>query len=411
MAGGLIQLVAYGAQDTFLTGKPQITFFKASYRRHTHFALEAIEQAFTGNPDFGRKVQVTISRNADLIGRAYLAVTLPAVTGAGSGFSWVKEVGHMLVRSVEFDIGGQQIDQHYGDWLSIWASLTLPAGQQVGYANMIGNTETLTGTVGGTHAVAAAASTDATQLYVPLAFSWNRHTGLYIPIIALQYHEVKINIEFETFANLHRGTATATPTLGETSLWVDYVYLDTEERRKFAQYPHEYLIEQLQFQGTESLQGLNNQIKLSFNHPCKELYWFVRRSDVVDGSSNDTLDYTNYTTVATDSNGANPVATAKLRLNGQDRFAVRDGAYFRYVQHFQHHTNTGAEGLCVYSFALLPEDHQPSGTVNMSRIDNATLNVQLVSAMSGVSCAINVYALNYNILRIASGMGGLAFAS
>jgi hypothetical protein len=398
--------------------KPQITFFKASYRRHTMFAMEAIEQAFTGNPDFGRKVQVTISRNADLIGRAYLAVTLPAVTAAtGSGFSWVSEVGHQLISSVEFDIGGQQIDQHYGDWLSIWASLTLPAGQAVGYANMIGNVSTLTGTVsasGAGHAAAAGVTLPATQLYVPLAFSWNRHSGLYIPLIALQYHEVKINIEFAAFSALHRGAATATPALGDCSLWIDYVYLDTEERRKFAQFPHEYLIEQLQYNGAESLVGLNNKVKLTFNHPVKELYWFVRRSDVVDGSSAATRQFqdpTNYTTVATSDAGVNPVASAKLRLNGQDRFAVRDGAYFRYVQHFQHHTNTGAEGLCTYSFALLPEEHQPSGTVNMSRIDNATLDLTLVPAMSGVSAAVSVFALNYNILRIASGMGGLAFAS
>ncbi len=411
MAGGLIQLVAYGAQDMFLTAKPQITFFKASYRRHTHFALEAIEQSTTGNTDFGRKVQILISRNADLIGRAYLGVQLPAVTAAGSGCSWVKEVGHMLIKSCEFDIGGQQIDIHYADWLSVWSSLTLPSGQQVGYANMIGNKSSLTGTIGGAHASAANSGViPAAQLYIPLQFSWNRHSGLYLPLIALMYHEVKVMIEFETFANLIRGTVASTPQLGETSLWVDYVYLDTAERRKFSQFPHEYLIEQLQFQGSESLQGLNNQVKLAFNHPCKELLWFVRRNDVTDSGSNLVMDYTNYTD-STAVGGKNPIANAKLRLNGQDRFAVRDGFYFRYVQQYQHHTNTGAEGLCVYSFALLPEDHQPSGTVNMSRIDNATLNVTLTSAMSGVGCSISVFAVNYNVLRIGSGMGGLSFAS
>jgi hypothetical protein len=413
MAGGLIQLVAYGAQDVFLTGKPQITFFKSSYRRHTHFAMEAIEISFTGNPDFGKKVQVTVSRNADLIGRAYLMITLPEVTaGATSGFSWVNEIGHQIVKSVELEVGGQEIDKHYAEWLSIWSSLTLPVGQETGYNNMIGNVDTLTGTFPG-FAAAAGATLSGATLYVPLQFSCNRHSGLYLPLIALQYHEVKFDVEFRPASECYRGTTDGTRlTLGDTSLWVDYIYLDTEERKKFASNPHEYLIEQVQWHGDESLSGLSNRIKLSFNHPCKELYWTVRRSDVTDSVTDDKLllDWTNYTDTAA-AGGSNPIQKAKLRLNGQDRFAERTGDYFTRVQHYQHHTNTGAEGLCSYSFALHPEDHQPSGTVNMSRIDNATLEFTLVAGMSGVDAKVNIFALNYNIFRVGSGMGGLAFAT
>lgn len=414
MAGGLIQLVAYGAQDVFLTGKPQITFFKSSYRRHTHYASEAIELSFTGNPDFGKKVQVTVSRNADLIGRAYLQVTLPAVTsaGSGSGFSWVNEVGHQLVRHVEFEVGGQEIDKHYAEWLSIWNSLTLPVGHEAGYNNMIGNVSSLTGAFPGFAVASGGNVTEETKLYVPLQFSFNRHTGLYLPLIALQYHEVKLNVEFRSFADVHRGLTDGTKyALGDTSVWIDYIYLDTEERKKFASNPHEYLIEQLQYHGEESLSGLSNKIKLAFNHPVKELFWVVRRDDNMDSSNNEYLDWANYTDKHVDNDGANPVASAKLRLNGQDRMAVRDGRYFRYVQHYQCHSKTGAEGLCTYSFALHPEDHQPSGTVNMSRIDNATLELTLTSAMSGVAAKVAVFALGYNIFRVGSGMGGLAFAT
>ncbi len=413
MAGGLIGLVAYGAHDVFLTGDPQITYFKSSYRRYTHFQMEAIEQDFTGNANFGRKVTATVSRNADLIGRAYLQITLPAVTsaGSGSGFSWVRNIGHHIVKSVRVDVGGQELDKHYGDWLDVWASLTLPTGQQTGYDNMVGNISTLTGTFPG-FAASSGASTPETELMVPLQFWWNRRSSLYIPLIALQFHDVKIEVEFRPLVECYRGVyAGSAPVLGSTSLWIDYVYLDTDERKKFAKFPHEYLIEQVQFQGEESMSGSTAAVKLTFNHTVKEIVFFIRRDDNTDSSNNEYLDYSNYTDKHVDNDGGNPVATALLRLNGQDRFRERNGRYFHYVQPYQHHTNTPAEGINVYSFALRPEDHQPSGTVNMSRIDNAELKLTAVSGLSSVSKKVSVYATNYNIFRIGSGLGGLAFAS
>lgn len=418
MAGGLSQLIVYGAQDVFLTGTPEITFFKAKYLRHTHFAVESIEQPFTGNPDFGRRVQATLTRSGDLVGRVYLAVQLPAVTAdvatVGSGFSWVKELGHHIIRSVQYDIGSQVIDKHYGEWLSIWSSLTLPLGQATGYANMIGNVSTLTGTIGGAHAVLATQVLPAKKLYIPLQFSWNRQSGLYLPMIALQYHDIKISVEFKTFNECHRGAAAAVPVFSDCSLWVDYIFLERDERNKFAQNPHEYLTEQVQFNSEESVTASNVTVRLNLNHPCKEFYWFIRRDDAHDSSSYASRllqDHTNYTTVANAATGVNPVATALIRFNGNDRMAVRDGDYFRYVQHYQYHTRTGAEGLNVFSFALEPESHQPSGTVNMSRIDTATLNITTVAAMAGVPAKISVYAFNYNVIRINGGMGGLAFSN
>lgn len=412
MSGGLMQLVAYGAQDIYLTANSQVTFFKTVHRRHTNFSMESIEQTFNGTADFGRKVTVTVSRNGDLIHRTYLQTTLPAITvpGGGSGFSWVVEVGHHLVKNVEVEIGGQRIDKHYSEWLSIWNSLTLPTGQ-TGYNTMIGNTSTLTGSFPA-FAAAASGSLSAQTLYVPLQFWFNRNPGLALPLIALQYHEVKFNLEFRTFAELHRGVGpTTTPSLSDTSLWIDYIYLDTDERRRFAQTSHEYLIEQLQFQGDESLSGLNNKIKMAFNHPVKELVWVVVRDDNVDSSSNEYLHYSNFTDKHIDDDGSNPVSTALLQLNGHDRFRQRNGDYFGLVQPYQHHSNTPLTGVNVYSFALHPEKHQPSGSANMSRIDNATLQVNLSSAMSGVSAKIKIFATNYNVLRIMSGMGGLAYAN
>ena len=382
MGGGLMQLVAYGAQDIYLTGNPQITFFKVVYRRHTNFSVESIEQTFNGSPDFGKKVTVTVSRNGDLITNCYLQATLPAVVADSSGFSWSPEIGHALVKSVEVEIGGQRVDKQYSDWLSIWQQLTQEAGAAAAYANMIGDVAANSGTT-------TSATKDAYTVYVPLQFWFNRNPGLALPLISLQYHEVKFNIEFAALADCSDGVSTAS--LGDTSLFIDYVYLDTDERRRFAQTSHEYLIEQLQFTGDESITGTNNKVKLNFNHPVKCLVWAVREAT---SATNKNFTY-------------KQITSAKLQLNGHDRFAERAGTYFNWVQPYQCFGSSPAAGINVYSFALKPAEHQPSGTANMSRIDNATLNV----TVTATNAVVKVYAVNYNVLRIMSGMGGLAYSN
>ena len=402
MSGGLMQLVAYGAQDVYLTGNPQITFFKIVYRRHTNFAMESIEANFSGTADFGRKVNVIVPRNADLITRVFLQTTIPSVTTAGvTGWAWTKEVGNFLIKSVSVDIGGQTIDKHYGTWLSIWGSLTTPSGQQTGYNRMVGTDTDL-------NALVVNGTTPETTLYVPLQFWFCRNPGLALPLIALQYHEVRFQIQFESLANLAvTGSDAAeitggTPVLGSSSLYIDYVYLDTAERRRFAQNSHEYLIEQLQFTGDESITGTNTKLKLAFNHPVKELIWVIQDDNRTNSNFTD----------ADSAAGVNPVTKAKLQLNGHDRFSERAGDYFNYVQPYQYHTNTPEVGINVYSFALKPEQHQPSGTLNFSRIDTATLNLSLTSAtVSGSNPIVKVFVPNYNVLRILSGMGGLAYSN
>ena len=481
-----MQLVAYGAQDVYLTANPQVTFFKQLYRRHSNFAMESIEQTFNGVGNFGKRVQSTISRNGDLITRVYVQVTLPAIDDTimeGASFAWVPYLGQYLIDNVYVEIGGQQIDKHYGEWLHIWNELTLPTGKQLAYLNMVNGyggvlldpSATLNCTSCETEVRAADAAVLACvnpsiissgddcafglntvvsessaiegciperTLYIPLEFWFNRHTGLALPLIALQYHEVKINVEFNTLQYLcnikPKSGATGSAAgsvqsvlnkignagLVACSLYVDYVYLDTEERRRFAQVAHEYLIEQLQFTGTESVTSTSNKIQLSFNHPCKELVWVVQNPSYVDCNSalNSPWRYT-------DSKLGNPVAVAKIQLNGQDRFTEREGSYFNFVQPYQHHTSTPATGINVYSFALKPEDLQPSGSCNFSRIDNAVLNLTLTPAtfkttVTSIDDAessvedetqktanVNVYATNYNVLRIMSGMGGLAYSN
>ena len=551
MGGALMQLVAYGAQDVFLTGTPEITFWKVSYRRHTNFAMESIEQTFSGQADFGRRVTCTISRNGDLAYRTYLQVTLPEINQDMKGNAtsvyarWLDFPGEQLIAQVEVEIGGQRIDRQYGDWMHIWNQLTLSSEQQRGYFKMIGHTTQLTyicdpafaeingpcASSGGPAQVCAPRkSLPETTLYIPLLFWFCRNPGLALPLIALQYHEVKINIDFRPIgeclwavSSLAGGSGSLSvstayqQSLVAASLYIDYIFLDTDERRKFAQNPHEYLIEQLQFTGDESVGSSSNKIKLNFNHPCKELIWVVQpdanvdyctsldgsstlyktlgaqpfnytdaidalpnaihafggsnatsgtnafitsdglfqMAGALDNSVNPTLTGTatggTYHLNTTDPNlwdgnqwnagttggesgsyvsdagtfvlaetaldmhcwGENPVVTAKLQLNGQDRFSEREGSYFDVVQPGQHHTRAPDTGINVYSFALRPEEHQPSGTCNFSRIDNAVLQLVLSSpTVTGTATAkVRVYAVNYNVLRVMSGMAGVAYSN
>ena len=459
MTGGLMQLVAYGAQDVYLTANPQVTFFKQLYRRHSNFAMESIEQTFNGVANFGKRVTCTIARNGDLITKMYLQATLPAVSTEAygmdaSGFSWIPYVGQFLIKNVEIEIGGQRIDKHYGDWLHIWNELTLPAGKGYNYLDMVNGwggipidvsgdcdgcdtTDDSNNICGRNNAVAelAAFGSDSlccattigalemsvkclpeTTLYIPFEFWFNRHTGLALPLIALQYHEVKVNIEFNELRNLvNDSTSSLNNKINQSglvaaSLYVDYIFLDTEERRRFAQVAHEYLIEQLQFTGEETVTSTSNKITMSFNHPVKELIW------VVQDPSNSVCDGKQAPYCYTDAFGANPVAVAKIQLNGHDRFSEREGKYFNRVQPFQHHSASPATGINVYSFALKPEDLQPSGSCNFSRIDTATLHLTLTKAsvLAGnvaKSPNVRIYATNYNVLRIMSGMGGLSFSN
>ena len=542
MGGGLMQLVAYGAQDVYLTGQPQITFFKVVYRRHTNFSVEPIQQTFQGAAEFGRTVTCNVNRNGDLITNMYLVAKMDKAnrTRGSIEYGWVNKLGFAMIESTKVEVGGSKIDEQYGDWLNVWDELTRETAHDVARDNMIGNVDTLTAIGGET--------TEEYTMYVPLKFWFNRNNGLALPLIALQYHDVRVTIKLREACDLinYKGTNSVTATgvsnsaMKDAYLLIDYVYLDSEERKRFAQAAHEYLIEQVQFTGDETLDSENHKYRLNFNHPSKYLVWNTcldRYQDsyawvewAVDGdweaarerfakkvwlatranleSSNDVYtlsmgestmeigdvpqdvaglpaalqtlvdkveaqvlfandattnnnpaganadlgnvviltnkitmedmnltaselrdlipaaaganrhfvtahqvwvrDYFNYSTSPNCT--GNPIKTAKLQLNGHDRFSTRDGNYFNYVQPYQHFTVTPCDGINVYSFALKPIDHQPSGTCNFSRIDNTTLNLT-TSASNTNSGVCKVYCVNYNVFRVMSGMGGLAYSN
>ena len=400
MTGGLMQLVAYGAQDVYLTGNPQITFFKVVYRRHTNFSMEAIEQTFNGTADFGKKVTATISRNGDLVCGMRLQLDVTVGTAAAD-----YGLGNAVIKTADLEIGGQLIDRHYGEWMNIWGELTTPAGKLPAYDQMVGN---IAGGTGPAHDAGTRGVVTKHYLNVPFQFWFCRNPGLALPLIALQYHEVKLIVDFRPEADVDNASSSSVMTMDTCKLWVDYVYLDTDERRRFAQVSHEYLIEQVQFTGDESLTATTSKkIDLHFNHPCKELIWVFHHA------SNQVLDF------GRNGDALTVFHKAKLQLNGHDRFAEQEAEYFLHVQPYLHHTRAGRNSVAlganngqeiyVYSFALQPEEHQPSGTCNFSRIDNATLTLNRVGAMeAGV---VKVFAVNYNVLRIMSGMGGLAYSN
>jgi hypothetical protein len=406
-----MQLVAYGAQDIYLTGNAQITFFKVVYRRHTNFSIESIEQTFNGYADFGRKLTVTVSRNGDLVSKAFLRVVLPALKQDQNNATWhgyVNSIGNALIKSVEVEIGGQLIDKHYSEWLEIYGELNQTDAHFRSYKRLVGK-----------YASDVSLETNALEertYYIPLQFWFCRNPGLALPLIALQYHEVKLNVEFRAAVELTRSDVAIagapqdvdgnTASIKSAALWLDYIYLDTDERRRFAQVSHEYLIEQVQYSEPEGIQErattLNSDLNL--NHPVKELLWVISRNAVRAANSLTGNDIFNFTSVL----GGDSFDTAKLQFNGHDRMRERDSVYFREVQPYSHHTRSPSKHIYAYSFALKPEEHQPSGSCNMSRLDNVNLNLTF-NGTNTVESELRVYATNYNVLRVMSGMAGLAY--
>jgi hypothetical protein len=512
MGGGLLQLVAYGAQDAYISGNPQITFFKTLYKRHTNFAMEAFRVNFNGQAAWGVKHSAVIGRHADLMGATYLEV----VIDEGFYNNDQSMLGFNLLHHVELEIGGQLIDRLYGEFMYLWSVLSQPYDKLLDLESMVGGGGSSGPQfMGGQRNCNNGSGRPALPnniLYIPLSFFYTKNPGVALPLIALQYHEVRVNVvwnDVKTIAGDFTGSTQPLPPQPlQCALYVDYIYLDTEERRRMAQQSHEYLIEQTQFNEDKSMSSYSNRIDLTFNHPVKELVWVVQPSgytnctvtrsefeeraqvvSVVEGSvgiaaqvtvvaigntftsvtvanaqsrtytigdrltATTTFGTVTFTVAVVDSTTGsstgllvgvtnisgtatpllstgkrlrpftydrNAVFEQLLQINGQDRMDKRYGDYFNKVQRFQHHSGGYAlvdqPGVYSYSFALKPEEHQPSGTCNFSRIDTATLVLTLdgslpVSQDADQTYDVRVYAINYNILRIMSGMGGLAYSN
>jgi hypothetical protein len=434
MTGGLLQLAAYGAQDIYLTGNPQITYFVGVYRRHTNFAIQSVPQYFTGNADFGQKVYCLVDRIGDLINQMFLRVKLPDISqynyndDAGNlvEYYWVNSIGHAIIKIIDVEIGGVVIDRQYGLWMEIWGELTTPVGKKAGYNSMIGKSDYPVNLDNG----------GALDLYVPIYFWFCRNVGLSLPLIAIQSQEVRFNVTFRQYQELIISTTgvpiiTNNNPLEITQTWfdIDYIFLEDDERKIFAKNNHQYLIEQLQVYATSltsnglrqdptdpnkmtRIPDLNQNILLDFNHPVKELYWVIQNSTVLSVYPFGGNEWYNFSTESYKNgkvNGTDPMIRGKLIFEGQELFDTKDAKFFRTVVPYQRHTNVPNNFIYVYSFSLNPEEFQPSGACNFSRIDSQMLYLEISDQL--IDPIITIFASNYNILNIAGGMTGLEYSS
>ena len=578
MPSGLLQISSYGSNDMFLTGTPEITFFKIVYRRHTNFSVESIRVNFDDITGFGRDANLVVPKIGDLVHKMYLEVTIPTInikrilptsqynpqliiaknnfkimqdfmkvniegyrngiiqinsinttvqdvleaiedtfdidnfaTGTktdlinilvGTKFlfekismediansfkdnndniiigttkilikrkldaalilckelnkyyhsevvrlqnlvddetnpiaktAWVKKLGHVIMKSVTISIGGLEIDKQYSDWINIWYELSGNKLLDNIYNKMIGNVTEL-------YNVDRLIKPSYT-LYIPLQFWFCRHNGLALPLVALQYNEVSICVEFRKFSEcFYYGELTESelanpiirrqrikqlqlPDLDDyvqnnnkdiyASLLIDYIYLDKNERRRFAQSAHEYLIEQIQLNEIDNVTQLQQNINLDFTHACKELIWVAQNINyvnVIDGYNE--LKWTNYDDKV-NNNFINPIKYSAMDFVGKTRIPKLDSTYFNWVQPYQYHRSSPSLGINVYTFAIKPEEHQPSGSANLSRVPRVLLKLEMDQQLIDQknSYNIRVYALSYNVLRIINGIGGLAFTT
>ena len=454
MSGGLMQLVAIGAQDMYLSYNPEITFFDTAHKTYTNFALESMEQLFSGSLGWGGQATALLARTGDLVSTMYLQLELPELRKEmffsdmstplatdTAAVHWTNSVGHAAINYIQLTIGGVPIDKHYGRWLNIWDELTCKQEHWNGRSEMIGRSVGL----GGQEGLSYCSADKPKTLYVPLQFWFNRNVGAALPLVALQFHDVSIKVDLNPLNHLvvfvtsqnDRVTTTGIDTmridnnaapLEKCSLFVDYIYLDNDERQRFARDDHMYLVEQLQFNGQETIGDFQNatdkSIRLNFNHPTKEILWTAQHSDCYkEGPGyNDWFNYSS-SKAGDVANAYDLLGTAQLRLNSHDRFSpARQASYFRLVQPANHHTRIPEKHIYCYSFALNPEEYQPSGTCNFSRIDNAHLILRssnklpdvapgTATSWSDVQGRYEVWAWSLNQLKVSGGLGGLQFAN
>lgn len=416
MTGSLLQLRHTGAADIYFHNNPQITHFKSVYKRSTNFAMQCIEQNLNGEITLNGKTSCIIDKPGDLIKDIYLEITFIGTVNK----PWPLQA---MLDYVELFIGGQSIDKKYGDWLHIWNELTLPMDKKASYYNMTGHN---------TKGVVNATSQTA---YLPLELWFSRSPGLALPIIALNNHDVQLDIKLNgayatSSAATHRNSIASISTV---KLWIDYIFLDTEEKRAFSQTSHEYLIEQVQFTGDESVTvNSTNDITLNYNYYVKELVWVG--VDQTNSTNNHAFNYlynnqSNPRTFATYDNSnvslysgdyigyeqykpslvndTELITNTLLLFDGKERFEEQKSDYFAKKQVMDFHSGIPAPGIYVYSFCLEPENHKPTGGVKFNFINDIVLRLTVANVSPAPK--VKIFAVSYNILRIMSGMGGLSF--
>lgn len=378
--GGLVQLVAYGAEDLVLTADPEITFFTNTYMKHVNFAIEAINLTFSDTVGFGKTSNITISRSGDLLSRLYLELNLPIKTGS----NWTNRIGFNLIKKVEFYIGKKLIDRMYGIWMHIWTELTHKTDMKNIITKMVGTK--------GVDGITNGLSCDIShKLIIPLFFYFCRNPGLAIPLNAIRNNQdLSLKFFFETKQNCIQDGDLPDGDITNASLWADYIFLETEQNRLYVQKPLEYLIEVSQhYERNLKTAGLKS-IRLPFSLPCKELYWIVYKTNTINDK------FTNFT----NDNNDSMVDNMQLVFNAKNVFSKGpfDYRYFNYIQPYYNHKACPDLGINCYSFGLEPEEYNPSGFINFKNISIATIDTK-----TKANGYIHIFTLSYNILKINFG--------
>ena len=399
MGGGLLDLVAKGGQDIYFICNPEISFFKKVYKRHTNFSIEY--QKYLFDIDFGQTSKFIIPRQADLLKNIFIQFELPIIAPEDIGY--VNYIGYSLIDYIEISIGGTIIDRLTGEWMYIQNELSFTEAKKEGYNKMIGGKDFYTYRTD-------QSNTTGTYI-VPINFWFTKDIGLALPLVALQYHDVTITLKLKKMDDLYISSTDIKPSntlkIEKVNISLEYVYLDSKERKLFAQSNHEYLIKQTQYNLNNNIIANQSHIKipLIFNHPILELIFIVQRKDRV----NKTTGGNDYFNFALDGNinMLDTVKNAQIFLNNQERTPLMTNKELRYLNVINTHTSIPNNVIYVYSFSLNPESFQPSGSCNFSRFDNKELAIEFADNITASD--VKVFAVNYNILRISMGIGGLAY--
>ena len=387
---GRLQLSITGIQDQWLTGEPEFSYFLMNFKRHTKFAIEAIESPFDGNADFDEIIECRIPQNkGDLIRSMMLKFTLPKPTGtvvSGYDIRYRESIGAQIIEYADLLIGGQTIERITGDYIYMYNQI---------HNNKDDIDQTLYFLMGHGNYISVSYDWDYS---VFLPFYFFRHPSLAIPICALTKQLVEIRIKFRKLEDVTIQYKTATDiidppsdivsSIKKVSLVTDFFFITDDERNFLLTRPIEYVITQLQMSQFRFNAGVSKKSgMLNFKNPVKEMF-FVAVSD--------------------DVHKYEPIKQVNMKFNN-NTIIDADNLMVSYEQPLKYYTGVTDNKFGVYSFSMTPETYYPTGQVNMSRIAHNLIEVELESPDANYGHKVYVYAVNYNVLHIQSGLGGLKF--
>lgn len=416
MPSGLVVLAAYNKEDSFLVGNPSMSHFRSVYIHHSPFVTEYRTIQFETRVSFGQTtIALDIPKDGDLLRKMWLKIQLPDV----SGYSWTNHLGHALIKEVRLRANETVLDRQSGEWLNIWGNLAVPMSKRNAYNELVGKNEAY---------APGLELTGAQNLYVPLEFWFCRHNAVAFPLIALQHQKLRLELDVRPLEELVMPAIACGSRLPHYEVQIDliaeFIHIDKPEARWFVSRPQVYLIEQIQSDIGNEFCGGTDLIRkdIAFNGLMKEIVfltryrqrgqqnlWFFYSSQNPNAIGGGTYLPAISTEGTTDGNHGDIVESARFQYDSYDIVPELPAKFFRVLQPFDRHTNTPDDFIYLYSWALKPEDWQPSGHINMFRSTNATLVIKKTQVSVPYPTELRVYGLVYNIMKIRDGSVGLEF--